>query len=204
MLVHFDVMVGKSIDGLERLDGITMRMPQGPGPISMAARMAAAQTLVHLISGRSPKLPAPTQPEHMNGAPDRVVEVPDRDVVMGENLPPLDTEAEPLNVVASYEPDGLPILRDLYEIGEPEVATTREIVDAVLDLVESFAKEATSIEQLTALASKNPDLITFVKDFGTADDATLLRGFIEERRQALLRPAPAATTRRRSAAAPSH
>jgi hypothetical protein len=61
----------------------------------------------------------------------------------------------------------------------------------VLAEVNEFLETA-SLEQVDALALKNPDLVTFVKDLGTPEDSAALRAAVMARKAALSsRPEPA-------------
>lgn len=185
-LVSFDVMVGKSYDALERLDSITMSMPPGPGPISVAARISARESVIFLLTGRLPPRPEaaavpPPASGQVNGGDEHEIDMQDEDVELpGE----LTTHPPAVKVVERREPDGLPIFRDLYEIGPSEADSTGEIVVAVLEEVRSFLGNA-SIEQVDALAVKNPDLVTFIKDLGTPADAAALRDAVMLRKAEL-------------------
>lgn len=185
VLVTFDVMVGKSYDALERLDSITMTMAGNPGPISIAARISARESVIFLLTGRLPPRPEaaavpPPAPGQMNGGDEHEVDMGD-----GEDDVYLEPEEKAaVKVVERREPDGLPIFRDLYEIGPSEADSTGEIVVAVLEEVRSFLGNA-SAEQVDALAVKNPDLVTFIKDLGTPADAAALRDAVMLRKAEL-------------------
>lgn len=185
VLVTFDVMVGKSYDALERLDSITMTMAGNPGPISVAARISARESVIFLLTGRLPPRPEaaavpPPARGQMNGGDEYEVDMGD-----GEDDVYLEPEEKAaVKVVERREPDGLPIFRDLYEIGPSEADSTGEIVVAVLKEVRSFLGNA-SIEQVDALAVKNPDLVTFIKDLGTPADAAALRDAVMLRKAEL-------------------
>lgn len=185
VLVTFDVMVGKSYDALERLDSITMTMAGNPGPISVAARISARESVIFLLTGRLPPRPEaaavpPPAPGQMNGGDEHEVDMGD-----GEDDVYLEPEEKTaVKVVERREPDGLPIFRDLYEIGPSEADSTSEIVVAVLEEVRSFLGNA-SAEQVDALAVKNPDLVTFIKDLGTPADAAALRDAVMLRKAEL-------------------
>ena len=208
-LVTFDLYVGKAIDALERFDQLTVAIAPGPGPISAAARMAARETVIFLLSGR---LPAPMPkaatvqdpPPKPNGAAVPVAEettIDMSDEHFGGEYVDEPPAAKAFNPVDHREPDGLPIFRDLYDIGTPEVKNTNEIVEAVLEEIASFLAGATSTEQVVALGAKNPDMMAFMVDVGTEADINELKGLVNKRRNELERP-PGAVPRRRTAAAP--
>lgn len=226
-LVTFDVLVGRAMDELDRLDQVTVCTGTGPGPVSLAARVMAQQSVIYLLTGRLPPGAAPVAGNplpngHAGAVTEQTIATDDRDVVLPgeEPVPENDggeyvterSEKPPVNVVARREPDGLPIFRDLYEIGEPEVKTADEVVNAVLDEIAAFFDAAKTLEQIDALPRKNgcvnPDgspteegFIKFLKDFGTAEDLDEFKGMVNKRRNELQRPA-GAIPRRRSAAVP--
>jgi hypothetical protein len=191
VLVTFDLMVGKAYDSLERLDSITVTMPPNPGPVSVAARISARDSVLFMLTGRLPPRPAegaqvpPPAAGQMNGGDERHVDMGDADV----ELP--DEDKPSVQVIERREPDGLPIFRDLYDIGPGEANSTGEVIEAVLAEVNEFLETA-SLEQVDALALKNPDLVTFVKDLGTPEDSAALRAAVMARKAALSsRPEPA-------------
>jgi hypothetical protein len=190
VLVTFDLMVGKSYDALERLDSVTVNMPPNPGPVSVAARISARESVLFLMTGRLPPRPEaaaapPPAAGQMNGGDERHVDMGDADV----ELP--DHDKPSVQVIERREPDGLPIFRDLYDIGPGEANSTGEVIEAVLAEVNEFLETA-SLEQVDALALKNPDLVTFVKDLGMPEDSAALRAAVTARKAALAaRPEPA-------------
>jgi hypothetical protein len=116
----------------------------------------------------------------MNGGDEPHVDMSGGDVDLGEVAETLHL----VRVVERREPDGLPIFRDLYEVGPDEADSTREIIAAVLEEVRTFLESA-SAEQVDALAIKNPELVTFVKDLGTPADSAELRTLVTARKAAL-------------------
>jgi len=190
-LVTFDVMVGRSYDALERLDSITVAMPPNPGPVSVGARLAARESVMFLLTGRLPPVRPPVaetaapKPGQMNGA-DRTVDLSgvEEDDVHLDPEADEDPAVSDLAVVGRREPDGLPIFRDLYEIGPDEASNTGEIIAAILKELDTFLATA-SAEQIDALPVKNPDLLPFVKDLGRPDDTARLRKLVEARKAEL-------------------
>ena len=185
VLVTFDLMVGRSYDALERFDSITVTMPPNPGPVSVAARIAARESVIFLLTGRLPpprveQAAPPPAAGQMNGGDEHHVDMSGGDVDLGAVVETLHL----VRVVERREPDGLPIFRDLYEVGPDEADSTREIIAAVLDEVKTFLESA-SAEQVDALALKNPELVTFVKDLGTPADSAELRTLVTARKAAL-------------------
>jgi hypothetical protein len=213
-LITFDLMVGTALATLERFDQITVSLAAGPGPISVAARLAARESVIFMLTGRLPPnqpKPATVQeqvaPRQTNGRaePEQTVDMSasDDDVLLpGEQTYVDDTPPTQVNVIASREPDGLPIFRDLYDIGEPEVKNTGEIIEAVLEEVQVFLDEAKSTEQILALATKNPDMLEFIKDVGTEAQLKAVLGMVEKRRNELNRPVGAVPPRRRQPSVP--
>lgn len=199
-LVSFDLYVGHELAALERFDQITVTLPGNPGPVSIAARLAARESVLYLLTGRLPPAAPPMQPPavapvapQMNGgSEEQHVDMGDADVELPEEDP------AKLNLVERTEPDGLPILKDVYAI--PESVPSSAVVNAIIEIVERFAATA-SEEQLTALGVKNPDMMTFLMDFGTAADKETVQSAIRNRRIELAKPVTAAPRRRASAAA---
>lgn len=210
-LVSFDLYVGKSIDALERYDQLTMAVGAAPGPVSVAARVMARETVIFMLSGR---LPPPQQPQQQaaptpaprpNGAGETVdMDTDQEDVILPGEKAKIFDEAPPSrsSLVSRREPDGLPIFTDLYAVGIPQgYSTGREVVEEVLDVVAQFLDEA-SLEQIKALAEKNDELITYVKDMGTAEQNEELLAMIKKRRDELALPPQERQRRRRQAAVP--
>lgn len=203
VLVHFDLLVGKSLDRLERLESLSVRIAPGPGPVSIAARLSARESVIFLLSNRLPPPPqAPQQAAPVATPPERAVERDDVPLPGERPLPPEPAaEEEPgVRVVERREVDGMPIFRDLYDIGSDEANNTGEIINAVLDAVQEFLAEAGSVEAVNALATKNPDLLTFIKDVGDEQDVNDLLAMVNKRRNELERPANA--PRRRTPSVP--
>lgn len=201
VLARYDLMIGREIDRLERLDTVTFRLNNKPGPVSIGARIALAESLIFLVFGRLPPSPAPAaQPNgemkvDMSGGD---VELPAEDDG-GEYVD--DTPAEALQLIARREPDGLPIFVDLYAMPNP----TGEIIDALMVEVEGFLRTAETVEQIMAVANKNPDLIAFVKDLGEDSDRARLKGLFDEHKARIeMGPATPSPRRRTARAVPAN
>ncbi len=212
VLMTYDLLIGRA-DGdtagnvvMEKFDTLTMRMPPGPGPVSVAARVAARETVVFLLSGRLPPKPvaADTQPRSNGHAaaapePEQRIDMDDADQeLVSDNI-------DAPGVVARREADGLPIFVDLYAVGAP----TRAVIDAVLDECAQFLETA-SAEQVKALAAKNEGMTAFVKDLGDIDgagentDLAELMAMVKRRKEQLAEaalPKEGAAMRRRAAGA---
>lgn len=194
--ISFDLVVGRSVTTLERLDSLTMRMAPGPGPLSTAARVMAGPSILFLLSGRLPPQPqqqAAQQAPLANGDA-RVVEMNDRDMPIDEDGGEYVATGKPLDVVARREADGLPIFVDLYGLG----GETGNILDALLAAVDDFAGKAESSEQLKALYNRNTDAMQFVKDFGDARDKAALKKILDDNNARLTPTAAVAAPRRRA------
>lgn len=218
-LVTMDLLVGRSIDTLERVDQITMAMPAAPGPVSVAARVQARESVIFLLSGRLPPAAvkahaaaaaAPAAPTpHVNGAApvsERTVDMTDQeDVVLpGEKARIFDdpqTAPRP-NLIARREPDGVPVFVDLYPLGLPHFKTGLEVVDAVLDELIEELENATTVEQVKAIGAKNPEMFEYVKDMGSEEQTQEMLALFKKRVGELDRPAGAQPRRRRQAAVP--
>jgi len=186
-LLTFDVHVGR--DGvLEFFDSVSIGIPPNNGlyPVSLIARAQIIPTLIHLFFNRLPPLAAqPPKPV--------IVDTTDTagDIVLpGENAP---DEVARLEVIARREPDGVPIFRDLYAMGEP----TNEVIGAVLDAVDDFLQRASSVEQINAMGAKNGHVIEFFRDLGEQKDIDEFMALVNERRNVLAPPKLATTPRRR-------
>jgi hypothetical protein len=202
ILVDTEIHIGRTADRLEFFDTVTLRLPPGPGPVTLVTRVQLEQSLLAVVFGRFPPqiIAAPTANAvpppgvgQMNGGDARHVNMGDADVVLpgedgGEYVK---DDAPVVNVILKREPDGLPIFVDLYALGE-EDGSTGAIIDSVLAEVDSFLKLASSVEQINALAIKNPDMKAFLKDLGDDRDRAELRSMVEARMRELTVPAAAA------------
>lgn len=197
-MVTFDILVGRE-GAFEFLDAVSVVIPSNSGrpvyPISLVARIQVLQTLIYMFFNRLP--PAPVQQE----PPVQTIRTDDTDIVLpeddgGEYVE--DVTPERVNVIASTEPDGVPIFIDLYASGEK----SNTLIEAVLDEVDNFLQRASSVEQINAMGSKNTMMIKFIKDLGTVEDSAELMEMITRRRNAVAPPVLAATAgaRRRSGA----
>jgi hypothetical protein len=194
-MVTFDVLVGRE-GAFEPLDAVSVTIPASSGrpvyPVSLVARVQAMQTLIYLFFGRLPPQPAPA--EHVEvkaptGGGDIVL--PDDGGEYVDRGP-----ADPIQVVASHEPDGVPIFVDLYALGDPSA----EVIEAVLDEVDNFLERASSVETINAMGAKNPMMIKFIKDLGTPEDSAKFMDMVSRRRN-LVAPPVLSNARRRSAQA---
>lgn len=198
-MVTFDVLVGRE-GTFEPLDAVSVTIPASANrpvyPVSLVARVQALQTLIYLFFGRLPPQPAPT--EHVE------VEAPagGGDIVLSDEDAPDDGgeyvdrgPADPIQVVASREPDGVPIFVDLYSLGDPSA----EVIAAVLDEVDDFLERASSVEQINAMGMKNPEMIKFIKDLGRPEDAEKFKDMVDRRRN-LVAPPVLSNARRRTSA----
>ena len=203
-LVTFAVLVGRSDSDapFEVLDNLTVKTGEGSGPVGMVARVMAHQPLIHLFFGRFPPPPPAQEQEQIN------VDMTNR--YQTAPAPSGKVDAEPdepaeelrVKVVARREPDGLPIFVDLYD---PRfTGRTRVLVDSVLDEIDDFLSKATAVQQVDALPLKNPELINFLRDVGTAEDTTWLRDVAMQRKIALAPPVLATTGPRRRSTATAH
>ena len=186
-LLTFDVHVGR--DGaLEFFDSVSIGIPPNNGlyPVSLIARAQIIPTLIHLFFNRLPPLAA---------QPPKPMTVDTTDTTGDIVLPGENSSDEParLEVIARREPDGVPIFRDLYAMGEP----TNEVIDAVLDELDDFLQRASSVEQIDAMGRKNPGVISFVKDLGKQADVDDFMRMVNERRNVLAPPQLTATAPRR-------
>lgn len=191
-LLTFDVHVGR--DGtLEFFDSVSLGVPGNNGlyPVSLIARAQIVPTLIQLFFNRLPPMVA--QPPKSPAVIDATGT--EGDIVLpGENAP---ADLPRLDVVARREPDGVPIFRDLYAMGDP----TADVIGAVLDELDDFLQRASSVEQIDAMGRKNPHVISFVKDLGKQADVDEFMGLVNERRNILAPPQLTATAPRRRGAA---
>lgn len=196
-MVHFEISIGRE-DTMEFLDTISVKVSAGPGPVSSVARMLVQQSLIYMLFNRLPAAPMAAAPPA--SVQREMIDMQDRDVVLPATADDDQQEYVPepatlvdYDVVARREPDGLPIFTDLNEMG-PD---TRGIIDAVIAEIEVFAETAT-IEQLDALAVKNPGMLNFLFDLGTKEERDDMKLIIDRRKNLLA--VPATTPRRRRAA----
>lgn len=201
LLVRFDVMLGRKVEetwSFEHVDTLTMKMGGQPGPVSVAARLAATESVIYLLTGRLPVRQAPAAPAEPPKGEWKPPE--ETNVAMDDADQELVSEPAQVPVIRAREADGLPIFVDLYELGHP--FTTRQVVDAVLDECAQFLETA-SAEQVTALGVKNTDLMKFIKDLGEEADVAELKKMVTDRREVLKEaalPPQGAALRRRAAA----
>ena len=206
VLMRYDVMLGRA-DGdaggnlvFERVDTVSIKLGGAPGPVSVAGRVNARESVLYLLTGRLPPPKASVvQPEQTNGhgltsgPTEQTVQMDDTDQELVNDEP-----EEAVRVVEHREADGLPIFTDLYSLGAP--LTTKQVIDAVLDECHQFLSTA-SIEQVAALGAKNKEMMAFLKDLGEEDDLAELKKMVAERREALTLPPQGAAMRRRAASA---
>ena len=200
VLMRYDVMLGRAgEDGalaFERVDTVSIKLGGAPGPVSVAGRVNARESVLYLLTGRLPPPKADgVQPEQTNGhaEPGREIRMDDTDQELVNDEP-----EEAVRVVEHREADGLPIFVDLYSLGAP--LTTKQVIDAVLDECHQFLGTA-SIEQVAALGAKNKEMMAFLKDLGEEEDLAELKKMVAERREALTLPPQGAAMRRRAASA---
>lgn len=203
VLMRYDVMLGRAgEDGtlaFERVDTVSIKLGGAPGPVSVAGRVNARESVLYLLTGRLP----PPKAAAPNGRADAVhITTPETEarVVMNDEDQELvnDEPEEAVRVVEHREADGLPIFVDLYSLGAP--LTTKQVIDAVLDECHQFLQTA-SIEQVAALGAKNKEMMAFLKDLGEENDLAELKKMVAERREALTLPPQGAAMRRRAASA---
>jgi hypothetical protein len=198
ILVDTELHIGQTVDRLEMFDTVTLRLPPGAGPVTLVARVQIEQSLLAVVFGRFPPMVTvapqagpvpPPAPGQMNGGDARQVDMRDADVTLpGEDGGEYVDDTKPLiDVIAKREPDGLPIFVDVYALSDE----TGDVIDALLAEIRAFCDGASSLEQIDALAVKNPDALTFIKDMGDDKDKADLRSIITERKRQLTVPAAA-------------
>lgn len=218
IVVRFNLLAGKDPANLEVLDEVTVRVPSTALDPSLVARSRVDVVALYMLFGRLPPqieaqinqpggrpAPAETHEVRMNGhdARDIVLDTPDDYVPYddgdgGEYVPEDPVEAPaPLRVIESREADGLPIFADLYEVA----ADTRAVISATLDAVEAWLEESTTLEQVDALARKNPHMRDFLKDLGEPEDLSRLKQAVLRRRGQIDKGVHLSPAARRRAAA---
>lgn len=200
-LIDTDILIGPDYDKLELFDTVTLKMPPNIVPMSLLVRQNIFASLLGAVFGRFPPEPvvqmAPPAPRpgQMNGGDSRPVNAIDNHQHPGEDAGEYveDDTAPSVNVVAKREPDGLPIFVDLFAMDGPlKGVPAGAIIDSVLEEVGSFLALASSLEQIDALALKNPDMKAFIKDLGDEQDRAELTAMVLARRKELTVPAAAA------------
>lgn len=205
VLMRYDVMLGRAAEdgalAFERVDTVSIKLGGAPGPVSVAGRVNARESVLYLLTGRLP--PPKAAPvtrafeeaieSSLNGVGEKTVHMGDADQELVNDEP-----EEAVRVVEHREADGLPIFVDLYSLGAP--LTTKQVIDAVLDECHQFLGTA-SIEQVAALGAKNKEMMAFLKDLGEEEDLAELKKMVAERREALTLPPQGAAMRRRAASA---
>lgn len=185
VIVRFAVAIGR--DGkLEPFDTLTVKVGNGPGPVSVAARRIAMDSLVYLFFNRLPELPAPQNVPVGPGTGD--IKLPGEDP-----LPPDQeyvTDSAPISrrqaaeearmpaIVDHLEPDGVPVFIDLDTI--PDRFTAEDIIEKLMVEMNAAAVKFDSKEQLIALYSKNEAAVGFLKELGTAADKAALAKLLND------------------------
>ena len=183
-LVTFEVQVGRD-SAFDVFDAVSIKLNPSPGPVSFAARVQLLPTLIYMFFGRMPETAPAAEPartiDASQGTDDIVLDfdaepaaAPDEAADRGF----VPDTFEPLNVVERKEPDGVPIFKDLYSVGGPDV-TADVVIAAVLEVIKPFAVRVSSKEELLAVIEKNPDLLGFMKDFGTDAEREALKGHLD-------------------------
>lgn len=216
VLITFDLQVGNAETPLTSIDQLSMHLGSQPGPVSIAARIGLDQALVYLVFGRLPPqsaaLPQPNTPP-VSDAP-RTVQVDDtQDDILLDDLDDTGHDADdpfngqeyvpeprqPIDVIAKREPDGLPVLKDLYAIDASDPSSTRAIIQAVYDAFSAYLDMATTDAQVQALGLKNRAAIGFINDLGTKEDSLKIRELVNRRRSQIaqgINPIPQQPRRR--------
>lgn len=188
-LVTFDVQIGRE-NTFEHFDTVSIAVaPQRVGPsmpLSLAARFHIVPTLIYLFFGRLPPqlqqaatAPAETTIDASEGTDDVVLpDLEDEDRGFPAAEPFVPSEPEELDVIDHREPDGVPIFKDLYSVGGPDV-TADVVISAVMDVIKPFTIKVSSKEELLALYTKNPDLNQFMIDFGTPEERAALKEVLD-------------------------
>lgn len=184
VLVSFDVLLSRSDNSAtpERVETVTMNVAPTIGPVSMLARVNAEPTLVHLFFGRLP--PQPERP----AAPDAGVSERDRQYRPEDDPQNLEREERSVKrllqdepevaVVERRTPDGLPVFKDLYAIGQPGPTVVAAVLDEIADVLPSI----TSTEALGAIFSSNPDLVDFLKDLADPEQRVDFKRMMDNRK----------------------
>lgn len=207
-VVRCDFLVGRGWDALQVLDTVTIRLPSGVGPLSVAARVQLQPTLIFLVCGRLPEqVAAPAaSPASVQAAAETVVEMNDRDVELDARGAPVvepwvpgvaPAAGEGLKVVDHLESDGVPVFGDLYAVP----GQTRDVINAVLNEIEAFLGRASSLEEVDAVALKNPEMKVFLRDLGSPEDLAEVQALVAARRKEISVQAATGVVRRRRAAA---
>jgi hypothetical protein len=185
VLVRFEVLVGRD-NTYEKFTKLSVKVAPGPGPVSVVARRTAYDSLPYMIFGRLPEAPPAAAPvertvDASQGTDDIVLDFDAEPVAAPDEAADrgfVPDTFEPLNVVERKEPDGVPIFKDLYSVGGPDV-TADVVIAAVLEVIKPFAVRVSSKEELLAVIEKNPDLLGFMKDFGTDAEREALKGHLD-------------------------
>lgn len=192
LLATFEVLIGSETSPLELYDTVSMRMSGAPGPVSFAARVQLESTLIYLFFGRMPPAPPArvAEPEQTvdasegegdikldfdDTAAESTSEAEDRGFTPDAYEP---TAPEPLDIIDHKEPDGVPIFKDLYSVGGPDL-TADVVIAAVMEVIKPFSIRVSSKEELLALYTKNPDLNQFMIDFGTPEERLDLKTVLD-------------------------
>lgn len=188
-LIETDILLGPDYDKLEHFDTVTVKMPPNIAPVTSLVRQNLASSLLAVVFGRFPPEPVLAVPKPGPGQLNGGDAFPAPPMDGGEYVDEPDA-APAVNVIAKREPDGLPLFVDLYALGD----RSEDVIDSVLEEIEAFMRQASSLEQIDALILKNPDMGAFIKDLGTPEDRSELKAMVEARRRELTVPAAAAAS----------
>lgn len=185
VLVTFMVHIGK--DGkFEPYRQVSMHLLSSIGPVTLAARLQVNTTLIHMFFGRLPDQ-APTQTVDVGRAPIGDIVLPEEpeteEQEYVEDSAPISRRAaaeaaKMPSLIDHLEPDGVPVFRDLDDI--PDQFSTAEIIAQFLTDVDAAAVKFSSAEQVLALFTKNAEAVDFLKELGSPDDRTALKGLLDK------------------------
>lgn len=211
IILSFDVLIGRQGDDIgtfQWADVVSFALPAVPGPVSVAARMQLAPSLIYLLFGRLPpqqtnQQPAPeTHEMHdsdidlSNGAgnaADDDIEPP----VTGADIPDWvpGASAGGLPDIVAAEDGGIPIFKDLDDVEAP----SQDIIVAVTNVVNSALVKMTTTDQVLAMWNRNQPAFDWLTDMATPEQRAAITGAFSRRKGQIEGGFAEVTPRRRGA-----
>lgn len=198
IVVHFRIMIGRTMDNLRYLDQFTIQVPRNTVAPSVAARSIMGPSVIYTIFGRlppeAPPAPAPAPARAAAPAPAPVTAAPAPEVAAPKPAPrpePVEddmpewqeTARPPVRIRATRTPDGVPMFEDPYEKdGRPE-----DLAAALLERFEDCMDEIDSATKLKVLWRENAQAVEFIKDFGGENGRERLASIFRNKSETLNR-----------------
>lgn len=152
-LVTLAIDIGRTPVHVQTIDQVSIVAPASIPDPSTYARLNAHYSVIFLLFSRLPP------PKASDGRADSNRQV-DADASEPDEPKPFGPDWEPLNLVESRTPDGLPILYDPFNLGDPP----DEIGESVLRILADETVEIMSIEALAAVYTRNQVVFDYLRE----------------------------------------